>query len=227
MFYVNGFKATAGVAGSLGDTAASYEVVTPEDGDNPSEQGWYVLSEGAYVLTEDTTVQDGTTYYALATAGTGTESGTGSGSGTGTTVTVSGTNVHTTVGLEVDASQQDASTGVFLTRVKLADGSGIKVGDEVVISYCYKEDASTIQVDNQQTFVGEAILRWPVYSSGEEIKAAGVKGYCYMHIYKCRCTAMPGFDTSYKSAVTNGITLSAMDPHRNDGAIYSISFVEK
>ena len=48
-----------------------------------------------------------------------------------------------------------------------------------------------------------------------------------MHIYKCRCTAMPGFDTSYKSAVTNGITVSAMDPHRPDGAIYSMSFVEK
>ena len=66
-----------------------------------------------------------------------------------------------------------------------------------------------------------------VYSSGEEIKAAGVKGYLYMKIFKCRCTAAPGFDTSYKNAATPGITVSAMDPHRKDGAIYGVMYVDK
>ena len=52
----------------LAITGESYDAVTPETGDNPKEKGWYERSgsAGAYVytLTTDTTVQDGTTYYA-------------------------------------------------------------------------------------------------------------------------------------------------------------------
>lgn len=52
----------------LAITGESYDAVTPETGANPSEEGWYERSgsAGAYVytLTTDTTVQDGTTYYA-------------------------------------------------------------------------------------------------------------------------------------------------------------------
>ena len=106
------------------------------------------------------------------------------GAGAGATATVSEANkadVHTAAGFDVDPSTQDASTGVYKTRIILADATGIKTGDQVSISWYTEETHSTILVDNQQTFVGEAILRWPVYSSGEEIKAAGVKGYAVMH----------------------------------------------
>lgn len=52
----------------LAVTGASYDAVTPATGDNPAEKGWYERSgsAGAYVytLTDDTTVADGTTYYA-------------------------------------------------------------------------------------------------------------------------------------------------------------------
>lgn len=52
----------------LAITGASYSSVTPETGDNPSEKGWYERSGSAgsyvYTLTDDTTVQEGTTYYA-------------------------------------------------------------------------------------------------------------------------------------------------------------------
>ncbi len=52
----------------LAVTGESYDAVTPESGDNPSEKGWYERSgsAGAYVytLTDDTTVTEGTTYYA-------------------------------------------------------------------------------------------------------------------------------------------------------------------
>lgn len=52
----------------LAITGESYDAVTPATGDNPKEKGWYERSgsAGAYVytLTDDTTVQDGTTYYA-------------------------------------------------------------------------------------------------------------------------------------------------------------------
>ena len=52
----------------LAITGESYDAVTPETGDNPAEKGWYERSgnAGAYVytLTTDTTVTEGTTYYA-------------------------------------------------------------------------------------------------------------------------------------------------------------------
>ena len=52
----------------LAITGASYSSVTPETGDNPAEKGWYERSGSSpnYVdtLTDDTTVTQGTTYYA-------------------------------------------------------------------------------------------------------------------------------------------------------------------
>lgn len=51
----------------LAVTSVDYQSVTPETGDNPKEKGWYERSGSAgsyvYTLTDDTTVQDGTTYY--------------------------------------------------------------------------------------------------------------------------------------------------------------------
>jgi len=51
----------------LAITGVDYQSVTPKTGDNPKENGWYERSGSAgsyvYTLTDDTTVQDGTTYY--------------------------------------------------------------------------------------------------------------------------------------------------------------------
>lgn len=51
----------------LAISGVDYQSVTPETGDNPKEKGWYERSGSAgsyvYTLTDDTTVQDGTTYY--------------------------------------------------------------------------------------------------------------------------------------------------------------------
>ena len=41
----------------------TYSEVTPEVGDNPSTEGWYELESGEYVLSTDTEVEDGKTYY--------------------------------------------------------------------------------------------------------------------------------------------------------------------
>ena len=41
----------------------TYSAVTPVDNDNPQEKGWYELNGTDYVLTADTTVVDGKTYY--------------------------------------------------------------------------------------------------------------------------------------------------------------------
>ena len=53
---------------SIVDTAQySYEAVTPKGTENPSEEGWFERSGNAgsyvYTLTDDTTIQNGVTYY--------------------------------------------------------------------------------------------------------------------------------------------------------------------
>lgn len=52
----------------LAVTGASYDAVTPVIGDNPAEKGWYERSGSSpnyvYTLTDDTSVTEGTTYYA-------------------------------------------------------------------------------------------------------------------------------------------------------------------
>lgn len=52
----------------LAVTGASYDAVTPATGDNPAEKGWYERSGSSpnyvYTLTDDTSVTQGTTYYA-------------------------------------------------------------------------------------------------------------------------------------------------------------------
>ena len=49
----------------VANAAETYVAVTPATGDNPKAKGWYVLSGSTYVLTTDTSVQVGTTYYEL------------------------------------------------------------------------------------------------------------------------------------------------------------------
>ena len=51
-----------GKIGEESDNETTYTAVENPTG-NPTEQGWYVLNDGVYTLTEDTTVQEGTTYY--------------------------------------------------------------------------------------------------------------------------------------------------------------------
>ena len=41
----------------------SYNAVTPAGTENPSEEGWYILDDGEYTLTNDTEVDASTTYY--------------------------------------------------------------------------------------------------------------------------------------------------------------------
>lgn len=48
----------------LAITGESYDAVTPQEGDNPSAKGWYEKVGSDYVLTTDTTVTEGKTYYA-------------------------------------------------------------------------------------------------------------------------------------------------------------------
>lgn len=57
-----GKKYNAGANIAVADLS-TYDAVTPQAGDNPSTEGWYELVSGKYVLSEDTTVDAGKTYY--------------------------------------------------------------------------------------------------------------------------------------------------------------------
>lgn len=107
-------------------------------------------------------------------------------------------------------------------------------GDYVEVHYnLVKSNSISLNVSNDRAAIGEAVLRWPVYNGGENVKqatfnGASIIGYVLMKVYRCRITAMPGFDTSYKSAATNSITLATMDPKNAnaDGNAYKITFIE-
>ena len=55
-------NATLALGTAVDDTADDYSEK------NPASEGWYVLSGGTFVLTEDTTPQNGTTYYTVSAA---------------------------------------------------------------------------------------------------------------------------------------------------------------
>ena len=61
------FKGTTlptSVDGGVKRSKTEYVAVTPEEGDNPAQEGWYVRNaSGKYVQTTDTTVTAGVTYY--------------------------------------------------------------------------------------------------------------------------------------------------------------------
>lgn len=105
----------------------------------------------------------------------------------------------------------------------------IAVGKTVDVTYEKQYAQGAIKemlVDNRSTAMGEVICKWPVYGSSDVCTDSAIRGYVLMKIFKARVTAAPGFDTSYKSAATNQITLSAMDAKRDDGMVYSIAYID-
>lgn len=115
--------------------------------------------------------------------------------------------------------------GGFDTKINIGDFTNADGVATMDVTYYVKQNVKQIQIDNKTTAVGELIAKWPVYSSGEEGNAGGVKGHLIMQVYKCRITQMPGFDTSYKSAATNSVTFSTVESRSHEHA-YSIAYYE-
>lgn len=139
----------------------------------------------------------------------------------------------TVEGMEPVEGSGTVEAGFYKVGEVAADACTITVGDmandegitSIDVTYYVKQNVKAIDIDNKSTAVGSLIAKWPVYSSGEEGNAGGVKGHLIMHVGKCRITAMPGFDTSYKSAATNSVTFSVME-NRGDEAAYTIAYYE-
>ena len=88
------------------------------------------------------------------------------------------------------------------------------------------QEGMVAKIDNKSVAMGEAVLKWPVYASGDDCTDSAIKGHVVMRLYRARLTRLPGFDTSYKNAATFAFDLSAMDPKRDDGMIYELAYVE-
>lgn len=58
-----GKKYSAGTNVAIADLS-TYDAVSPVGSENPSTEGWYELDNGKYVLSDDTEVESGKTYYA-------------------------------------------------------------------------------------------------------------------------------------------------------------------
>lgn len=110
-----------------------------------------------------------------------------------------------------------------ITKIKFAAGV---VSNTVVVSYFYAATAKEANIDNRSSAMGEAVMVYPVYGNGDDCTDSSIIGKVYVRVYKCRVTAQPGFDASYKSANTFQFTLAAMDAKRPDEATYSIAYIK-
>lgn len=111
------------------------------------------------------------------------------------------------------------------TEITFAEGDQA-VGDTVRVSY-KRRLVDTQKVDvgtNSTTAKGALYAHWPVYSSGGDCTEAAVKAWLHLYLPRVRATALPGFDSSYKSAATNSVTFAAIDPKRGDNKMFGLYF---
>ena len=102
----------------------------------------------------------------------------------------------------------------------------VAVGDTLRVAYRRRVNSASIATvkTNSTTAKGALYAHWPVYSSGTDCTESAIKGYLHLYIPRVRVTALPGFDNSYKSAATNGVTFSAIDPKRADEKMYDLYY---
>lgn len=118
----------------------------------------------------------------------------------------------------------ETTTGASpVTTITFASGV---VQRDVTVSYFYIETAHEANITNTSSAMGEAIMVYPVYGNGDDCTDASIIGKVIVKVYKCRVTAQPGFDASYKTANTFQFTLAAMDAKRADDATYSIAYIK-
>ena len=124
------------------------------------------------------------------------------------------------VAITAAAADADGKTEITLNE---ADAT---VGDTIRVSYRRRVvNASKVTVTTKATTAkGALYAHWPVYSSGTDCTESSIKGWLHLYLPRCRVTALPGFDNSYKSASTNSITFAAIDPKRADEKMYDLYY---
>lgn len=102
----------------------------------------------------------------------------------------------------------------------------VAVGDTIRVAYRRRVNGASLATvkTNSTTAKGSLYAHWPVYSSGTDCTESAIKGWLHLYVPRVRVTALPGFDNSYKSAATNGVTFAAIDPKRADEKMYDIYY---
>ena len=149
----------------------------------------------------------------------------------GLKVTLANVPVAKSVSISGMTEGDAAAAGVFAVAaddktVTFAEGD-VAVGDEIMVSYMFLQTVQEANIDNKSSAIGEAIMVYPVYGSGDDCTESAIIGKVYLKVYRARITGQPGLDGSYKSASTFQFTLSAMDAKRADEAVYSIAYVRE
>lgn len=121
----------------------------------------------------------------------------------------------------VAAGEGDAPT----TVITFFEGD-VAIGDTLRVAYRRRVNGASVATvkTNSTTAKGSLYAHWPVYSSGTDCTESAVKGYLHLFVPRVRVTALPGFDNSYKSAATNSVTFSAIDPKRADEKMYDLYY---
>lgn len=136
-------------------------------------------------------------------------------------------------GMDLAAGDTTDATGKFAVK---AEGSKVTVtffagdfadGDTVRIAYrrVIGDKANVMTVKTTSTTAkGALYAHWPVYGAGTDCTESAIKGWLHLYVPRVRVTALPGFDNSYKSAATHGVTFTALDPKRADEKMYDLSY---
>lgn len=121
----------------------------------------------------------------------------------------------------VEVVSEDAPS----TTITFFEGD-VAVGDTLRVAYRRRVNGASVATvkTNSTTAKGSLYAHWPVYSSGTDCTESSVKGWLHLYIPRVRVTALPGFDNSYKSAATNSVTFSAIDPKRADEKMYDLYY---
>lgn len=106
------------------------------------------------------------------------------------------------------------------------DPTDVEPGEMVNISYMRKADniKRTVVTNMSTMAIGSLTIHFPVYSSGNDCTMSSIFGWFHIHFYKVRVTQIPNINASFKSTQTFGLTFTALDPRRTDGALYEYSF---
>ena len=117
------------------------------------------------------------------------------------------------------------SEGTPSTTVTFFEGD-VSAGDTLRVAYRRRVNAASVATikTNSTTAKGSLYAHWPVYSIGTDCTESSIKGWLHLYIPRVRVTALPGFDNSYKSATTNSVTFSAIDPKRADEKMYDLCY---
>jgi hypothetical protein len=116
-----------------------------------------------------------------------------------------------------------AVAGASATTITFNTGD-VAVGDAIrVYYYRIVSDAKAVVVNtDSNSATGELWVHYPIFSAASLGVSGTLLGMLHIHMYRVRVTTMPGFNSSYKTAGTNGLTFSAVDPKRVDKAFFSM-----